>query len=205
MSDAKSSVESMIRECLIQTHEHLRAAEDGSNQGLHNLREELSGRFQGCNMVVASLDWMRDERGTFDVDVKWTDGPSVPAVMGYCGRFAGVVLDKEGRRKVMPETAWRKTFGSVGAVTPRRSLSSQRTRMLLEFMAKKFGAPFDQMAQYAVGGEIPIAENVHMEQMVEFSGRGLRVKDLLGFARRAVSWEGDGGRAITMDGARWDP
>lgn len=189
MKPVSAQAEAFIKSCLYETHQHLTPRQGSGNPGLANLRAHLRQRFAGSGVMVS----VREEGGGLDtgcdVDVLWVDGPSVAAVMAYCATFSSVGVGSDGSLLFLSENAWRRAFGNIATAYPRRSLSSERTLALLEYLAGHSGRPFALMAPYVVGGEAPIAENRHMDEMVDFGGRHMRAGDLLRLALRTASWE----------------
>jgi hypothetical protein len=190
MSGVSAQVDAFVLSCLYETHPHLTPRAAGGNPGLANMCVHLSQRFAGSGLMAALREDSADLDVGCDVDVLWTDGPSVVCVMEYCARFSSVLIGRDGSPVFMRDDAWRRAFGNIGTAYPRRSLSRERAAELLRYLAGQFGKPFALMGPFAVGGQTPVARNRHMDETVVFGARQMSAGELLRIALRTASWEG---------------
>lgn len=190
MKVVSAQAEAFVLSCLYETHPHLTPRLGSGNPGLSNMCAHLRQRFPDEGLMVAVTDEDGDCDQGCDVEVLWTDGPSVACVMDYCASFSSVRVGSDGSPLFLRENAWRRAFGTIGTPTARRSLSRARSLKLLEYLAGQFGKPFALMAPFAVGGESPIEENHHMDETVVFGARHMSAGELLRLALRTASWEG---------------
>lgn len=134
---AKAFVSDLLRSVL----DFMMTAKAGeAGKVAHNVLQMASWMFPGVAFRSAAI---RDENSNRKVVVlEWKDGPTQRDVAAITRWFEDELPGKAEEMEAKAETAWSRTFGSVGQVKLQRHYSDGAIRLGVQELAKTYGQPF---------------------------------------------------------------